>query len=95
MENKTFNFNIPLLGLDGVPFVNPDSTPTTLGAQLAPKIASATQGDALKLLNWAITIYNNKDLTLDLSDELTLKDFIKNSDLPVIVKGQLLKVFDK
>ena len=88
---KKINFNTPLLALNGLPLTE-GSKEITLGAILAPAIAQQTKGDALKLYSWAITIYKNEDLTLDKSDQNTLKDLIiSNDSITVLVKAQLLE----
>jgi hypothetical protein len=92
--STTFNFNKPVIGLDGHPLVDVNG-PITMGGVLAPVIASQSKGDALKLFGWASAIYKKEDLILDKSDQNTLKDFINASEqMTVLVKAQLLEVLN-
>jgi hypothetical protein len=92
---KKINFNVPVLALDGSHLTDGNKE-LTLGAILSPVIAQQTKGDALKLFGWAIAIYKNEDLILDKSDQNMLKDFINSSEnMTVLVKAQLLEVFNK
>ena len=91
---KKYNFNIPVLALDGSHLVD-GVKELTLGAILAPVIAQQTKGDALKLFSWAMSIYKNEDLILDKSDQNTLKDFINsNENMTILVKAQLLEILN-
>jgi len=93
--SSIFNFNKPVIGLDGNPLMDANG-PITIGSILAPIIASQSKGDALKLFGWALAIYKNEDLILDKSDKQTLKDFIISSEqMTVLVKAQLLEVFNQ
>jgi hypothetical protein len=88
----TFDFNQPLKGLDGKEVMAGDQ-PLTLGKLLGNQLASANKGDALKLFNWAMKVYNGEAIDLDESDTNTLKEFIKQNDqLTILAKAQLLSV---
>lgn len=64
----------------------------TAGKHLASLLASSNKGDALKLFSWAQDLYAGKSLSLDPSDEATLKEFVKNHEqLTVLAKAQILE----
>jgi hypothetical protein len=91
---KTFNFNKPIIGLDGEA-LNDANGEVTLGKVLAPVIARQTQGDSLKLLSWAMAIHKNEDLVLDKSDIKTLKELINaDNQMTALVKAPLLELLD-
>lgn len=92
MNTTNFNFDIPVTGLDGKQLTN-ETGGMTLGGVLAPVIAGQSKGDALKLFGWALAMYKGETLTLDQSDQNTLKDFIRESEnLTVLAKAQLLNI---
>ena len=85
------DFNKEINGLDGAPMLG-----TNLGKSIASAMASQTKGDALKFWDWSLKMFNGTPIDLDVSDQGTLKEFIKNSDqLSVAVKAQALEVFEK
>jgi len=89
------NFNQTLKGLDNTEVLDQSNAPVTLGKLLSTQLANASKGDALKYFSWATKLYNGEELVLDLSDEQTLKEFIKSSDnLTILAKAQLLMVLN-
>lgn len=89
------NFNQTLKGLDNTEVLDQSNTPVTLGKLLSSQLANSNRGDALKYFTWATKLYNGEELELDLSDEQTLKEFIKsNENLTILAKAQLLIVFN-
>jgi len=84
-----FNFN--LTDLDGQPIENANA-----GKLLANTLVQQTKGDAIKFLEWALSLNKGEIIDLDTSDQLTIKNFIKDSEsLSILAKGQLLQVFSK
>jgi hypothetical protein len=65
------------------------------GKVIAHALASATHGDALKLLSWALELHNGRVIDLDKSDQILFKDFISNSGLNNLVKYQAFCEFDQ
>jgi hypothetical protein len=84
-----FNFN--LTDLDGQPIENANA-----GKLLANTLVQQTKGDAIKFLEWALSLNKGEIIDLDTSDQLTIKNFIKDSEsLSILAKGQLLQVLSK
>ena len=84
------DFNFELLDLDGTVIKNEN-----VSKILANKLASASKGDALKFWDWAKKLFKCEVIDLDKSDQETLKGFIKDSELPIIYKAQILEIFLK
>ncbi len=84
-------FNKPMLDL------NDESIPgETLGQRLSGFLAGATKGDAIKMFEWARTLYKNEVLDLDTSDQKKLNAFISEHEgISNILKAQCLEVMDK
>ena len=81
------NLNKPLLDLDNAPVEK-----VTIGVVLAQQLISSTKGDALKFLDWAITLKQGKPLHLDISDKEKLKLFVESSEtLTNLGKGRILQ----
>ena len=84
------DFNFDFIGLDDQVFEGGNA-----GKMLAGALASASKGDALKFWDWAKKLFKGEVLDLDKSDQETLKGFIKDSELPIIYKAQILEIFLK
>lgn len=85
------NFDFELLGLDEKPIEGANG-----GKLLATSLSQATKGDSVKLWGWAVSLHKGEILDLDKSDQETLKNFIKDSELfTVLAKAQLLEVINK
>lgn len=69
-------------------------TPQKLGQALGLMLKSATDGDALKYLCWAIELFGKGQIEVDESDYQHLIEFVKNNKQTwALVKGQLLLAF--
>ena len=80
------NLNKPFNGLDGKQIEN-----LMLGKILANHLASANKGDAVKMIDWAMKLYNGKELDLDKSDIKTMTEFVEKSEaINNICKAQIL-----
>lgn len=90
MENKKVNFNKKIKDLDGKEIVGAE-----MNKLLANELATKGKGDAIKLWGWALNLQEGKELFLDYSDFNFLKDFIENSEFPVITKAQMLLVINE
>jgi hypothetical protein len=89
--NKDFDFSPQLLGLDGKQL----TPPMRIADALAPALAGNNQGDALKFYMWAVAMYQNGVISIDLSDSQTLRTFVANTlSLNNLVKAQALAVID-
>lgn len=87
----TLDLNKPLLNLENEPVKDGDSV-VTVGILLAGQLISSTEGDALKFLDWAITLKQGKPLQLDGSDKQTLETFVKGvKTLTNLGKGRILQ----
>jgi hypothetical protein len=81
------NLNIPFKGLDGVAV---EGQPTQ-GKLLSQVLANHNKGNSVQLLEWAIELYNDRELVIDTTGHETLKVLIEGVDvLPALSKGQLL-----
>lgn len=61
------------------------------GQNVAQALASANQGNSIKLFDWATKFYNKKVVEMDDTDFEVLKSFIETSQfLTILSKGQLL-----
>jgi hypothetical protein len=86
---KKINLNKAIRDLDGK-----DIEGSNLGKLVAQMLASATKGDALKFMSWALKLHAGESLELDPSDVETLKNFIKEHDqLTILSKAQILECF--
>jgi uncharacterized protein YecA (UPF0149 family) len=86
---KKINLNKAITDLDGK-----DIEGSNLGKLVAQMLASATKGDALKFMSWALKLHAGESLELDPSDVETLKNFIKDHDqLTILSKAQILECF--
>jgi len=85
------NFNFNLTDLDGKEIENGN-----VGKILANTLINQTKGDAVKYWEWALALNKGEVIDLDTSDQETLKNFVKDTEvLPVLTKAQLLKVLKK
>lgn len=88
----TLDLNKSLLDLDGNPVKDSDDKPVTVGILLAGQLVNSSEGDALKFLDWAITLKQGKSLQLDASDKQTLETFVKGvKTLTNLGKGRILQ----
>lgn len=84
------NLSQPVLGLDGKQIKD-----ATLDKVLANDLVSSADGPAIKLLDWAITLFAGKELELDAADLKLLEQKVENSqNLNILIKGQLLKALE-
>lgn len=89
------NFNKPFKDLLGMPLIDETGKEVIMGIVLANQLVSSTLGDPVKFWGWALKLAEGKDIELDKSDKGTLKSFIETNDkLTILVKAQLLEVFE-
>lgn len=80
------DLNKPIIGLDRKPMEN-----SNIGRELAPALAFAKTGDALKLSGWADKLYNGEEIELDKSDLIVLEKFIKeHPGITNLLESQIL-----
>jgi len=90
-----YNFNKPLLDLEGNPLKDANGE-INMGKALAQHLAQLSKGNAVKIFDWAITLNKKGVLTLDRTDARDLRRTIDNMDsITVLFKAQLLEVFEK
>lgn len=66
------------------------------GQNVAQALASANEGNSIKLFDWATKLYNKQELEIDDTDAGVLKAFIENTKfLTVLAKGQLIEHLEK
>ena len=86
------DLNKPLLNLDNEEIQDESGKKVTIGLLLAQQLISSSEGDALKFLDWAITLKEGKPLQLDSSDKQTLEAFVKGvKTLTNLGKGRILQ----
>jgi len=89
------DLNVPLKGLDGT-VVNENGTPLTCGKVLANQLASASEGDAIKMYGWAVKMYENQPVEVDDSDFKKMRDFTEASkQMSILAKAQILSALDE
>lgn len=82
------DLNFDLLGLDG-------NKVAVAGELVAGVLASQSKGDAIKLLDWALSFYKKEIVTMDASDLIKLKEIISNAEnVTVLAKAPILKYLD-
>ena len=68
---------------------------SNLGKLVAQMLVSASKGDALKYMSWALKLHNGEILELDPTDKDLLKGFIKDHEqLTILSKAQMLECFN-
>jgi len=84
---KKIDLNKAITDLDGK-----DIEGSNLGKLVAQMLVSASKGDALKYMAWALKFHNGESIELDPTDFEILKNFIKEHDqLTVLSKAQILQ----
>jgi hypothetical protein len=90
--NKLFmriTLNKNFVDIDGV-----EVPGASMSKMLADRLFTSQKGDAVKYLDWALTLHREGYIDLDNSDYQHVNDFIKNNDsFWAGFKGQLLKAF--
>lgn len=82
------NLDIQPLGLDNKEIPGP-----SLGRLVASVFSQATKGDAIKLFDWARTLYHARELELDNSDTELFKNLINESEMITnLTKAQVLQI---
>ena len=82
------DLNFELLSIDGTPIEG-----AIAGKLVAQRIATANQGDALKLFGWATKLYKGDALDLDASDMQVFRSLIENDqELTILTKAQVMEV---
>jgi hypothetical protein len=91
-----FNFNKPILKLDGQPFVNPSTNEEmNLSEEVGSLLARQRKSDdPLKLYIWATKLHQKDEIELDKSDIEKVKKIIKSDELTsALIQAQMLEVF--
>lgn len=85
------NLDFNLKDLSGVDIPNAHA-----GQNVAQALASANEGNSIKLFDWATKLYNKQTLEIDDTDVTVLKAFVENTKfLTNLAKGQLLEFLEK
>lgn len=85
---EKYDFNTEFIDLD-------DVAKGTLSKQLRFFLGMLPEGKTIKLFGWYNEMKASGVLALDESDRKDLYDLIDTSKLPIVLKGQLLKVLNK
>lgn len=87
------DFNFQLTELSGKKFTGDANNSAKL---LANVISMTNKGNAIKLFDWALKLYNKEPLELDEVDYAVLYALIETSEmLNVLCKAQMLKRMDE
>lgn len=80
------DLNFDLFGLD-------QTTKVAVAGELVAGILSVqAKGDAIKLLDWALSFYRKEVVTMDASDLIKLKEIISNAEtVTILAKAPILK----
>lgn len=90
MATKKLDLNKAIKDLDGKEIEG-----SNLGKLVAQMLITATKGDALKYMSWALKLHAGESLDLDPSDKEVLKNFIKDHEqLTILSKAQMLECFN-
>jgi hypothetical protein len=89
------DLNFELLGLDGLAVLDQTGQTINAGKVIAQNLVQQSKGDALKFWDWAVALNKGDVLDLDTSDQETLKNFVKDGELPIITKAQILHKLKK
>jgi hypothetical protein len=82
------NFNFQLKGLDGKQVAGDDNH---AGKVLANALSLSNKGNAIKLYDWALKLFNKQTIEVDDTDFSVLFAFVETSEFMfVICKSQLL-----
>lgn len=84
------NLDKPLLGLDGEPVLEPNGTPVKMNLMVANVLARSKSDDPVKMLSFAIGLFKEGEIEIDLSDLDKLKDQLSKSELTDLARGQIL-----
>lgn len=86
------NFNYQLTSLSGEAFVGDTNH---AGKILANAISVNNKGNAIKLYDWALKLWNKEPLELDDTDFNVLYAFIESTELlNILCKAQMIKSMD-
>jgi hypothetical protein len=81
------DFNFQFKGLDGK-----ETQGESAGKILSSVLAAQNKGNAIKLYDWALKLYNDKPLEIDKTDAEVLSALIENSEaLTIIAKVPLME----
>lgn len=86
IKPTNMNLNYNLINLEGKEYTNGHA-----GKYLAEILSNQTQGNVLKLMDYARALYKEEPITPDAADIKMLEGIINNSgSIPVIIKEQLI-----
>jgi hypothetical protein len=89
------DLNFDLIGLDSVVLLDQNGKRINAGKLIANSLVQQSKGDALKFWDWAVALNKGDVLDLDTSDQETFKNFVKDGELPIITKAQILHKLKK
>jgi hypothetical protein len=87
---KKIDLNKAIKDLDGKEIEG-----SNLGKLVAQMLVTASKGDALKYMAWALKLHSGEPIELDPTDKDLLKNFIKDHEqLTILSKAQMLECFN-
>jgi len=89
---KTINLDFNFKDLSGKEIAGDGNN---AGRLLANLLVTETKGEAIKMYDWALALYNKKPIQVDDADFNKIKDYIQNSEkMTLLSKAQLLKYLE-
>ena len=86
------NFTFALKDLSGNPIEGENGKPTMANKLLAQMLSSQNKGNSIKLLDWALKVWDGKELDLDETDAEVLLTLIENTEmLTALAKVPMIK----
>lgn len=89
------NLNVALKDLNEQPVLDADGKPLFMGKALADVLMASTSGPSVKYYDWALQLWNGKEINVDESDAKALRALIEQSErITNLAKAQMLKIID-
>lgn len=69
---------------------------TNVGKILAEVMVRSSKGDSIKIMDWALKLYNKQEIEISDGDFDTFKSLVENNEeITVLVKAPILKELSK
>lgn len=89
------NLNVPLKNLDNQPIKDADGKELIMGKALSDVLMASSSGPAVKYYDWAMQLWNGKEINVDETDAKLIRQLIDTSDrITNLGKAQMLKIID-
>lgn len=82
------NLDLPVTNLAGEAIEG-----SNLGKIFADVLARSSKGDSIKLMDWALKLFNGQEIEINSEDSLLFKNLVEqNEEITILVKAQILKL---